>query len=323
MELDVISYCDLLDPSNPFAPKQLETALLNKGIVGVRNVPEFENTSLAYIEAARKFSALPEEIKQQYAPDRDNGDTEGYELGAEWFKNQNGEWQIDDKKASFYAFVPDLSRNKWPSDIDFKTSYLTLGELIFNTGKLLLNVMGLNEQVGLSHERLMGYGRMLHYHKENDATNGNPNWCGAHFDHGLFTGLLPAYYFRDGKLVDEPEEAGLYIDSHQSNDFEKIYASDKSILLFQVGEFGQLISNDRIRATKHKVKKANGGIERYTFALFYSPDDNVVIQSKSLLIADQRYTQHQTVDGSISYAKWQAASYDRYRANTTHFKSVY
>lgn len=314
MELDVISYDDLLDNSNLTARKNLESALLQKGIVGIRNVPEFEIKTRAYIAAARAFSALPEGIKQQYAPDRESGDTEGYELGAEWFKNKEGVWLTDDKKASFYAYIPDRDDNKWPREVDLRTAYLTLGELIFKTGKLLLDVMGLNEVVGLKHDLLVGYGRMLHYHKENDLTNENPNWCGAHFDHGVFTGLVPAYYFRDGKEVDEPIEAGLCIASSEDQVLEKIHANDKSILLFQVGEFGQLVSNDRIRATRHIVKKANGGIERFTFALFYSADDNAVIQSTSKLIQDARYKAHQTPDGSISYGDWQKASFERYRA---------
>jgi len=316
VELDIISYHDLLNPTHLTALQYLEAALLQKGIVGIRHIPEFESKTRAYIEAARHFSHLEDKIKQQYSPNRDVGETEGYELGAEWFKNQEGAWQIDDKKASYYAFVPDHARNKWPHEVDLKTPFLELGELIFNTGKLLLNAMGLNESVGLAHEALTGYGRMLHYHKESDVTNANPYWCGAHFDHGVFTGLMPAYYFRDGNEVDEPEEAGLYIKPTEGQEFEKINATDKSILLFQVGEFGQLISNDRIRATKHLVKKAKGGIERFTFALFYSAQDDVLIKPHSILTKDTRYAHHQLEDGSITYGKWQQASYERYRAKT-------
>jgi len=314
MNLDIISYHDLYDVKNTDIIKNLETALLQKGIVGIRNVPDFENKSRRYIDAARLFTALSESIKQQYAPNRDMGDTEGYELGAEWFKNQHGVWQIDDKKSSFYAFVPEKICNKWPREIDLKTPYLELGELIFKIGKKVLDVMGLNEQVGLNHDLLTGYGRMLHYHKENNVTNENPKWCGAHFDHGVFTGLMPAYYFCDGIAVDEPDEAGLHIIPTDASHFEKIHATDKSVLLFQVGEFGQLISNDRIKATKHQVMKAKNGIERYAFALFYLADDNCIINSRSELTLDDRYTHHQTADGSISHGQWHQASYARYRA---------
>ncbi len=313
MKLDIISYHDLLDRNNKSIKDVIEAALLQKGIVGIRDVPDFEITSERYVAAARQFSALNEKIKQQYTPERDAGSTEGYELGAERFINKKGEWQIDDSKASYYAFVPDRTENKWPAEVDLKTPYLVLGELIFKTGKQILDRVGLNAEAGLKHEEMLGYGRMLHYHKVNDANSGNPDWCGGHFDHGVFTGLMPAYYFRAGEPIPEPAEAGLYIKPTNSTQYEKFDAADKSVLLFQVGEFGQLISNDRIKATQHRVQKAKGEIERYTFALFHSAGNNTRIKSLSILTADERYKSNQKADGTLSYDEWQIASYARYR----------
>lgn len=315
MKLDIISYSDLINRENSTCLKTIEDALLYKGIIGIQNVPHFEQKLQRYIHASREFSVLHEKVKQKYAPDRNAGKTEGYELGAEWFKDKDEQWQIDDKKASFYAFVPDCSRNQWPAEVNLRTPYLELGQLIFDTGKLLLKQIGLNETVGLAHEKLVGYGRMLHYHKESDVTNSNPDWCGAHTDHGIFTGLVPAFYFYKGRELEEPEEAGLYIVPGGGHAFEKVIVPNKSILLFQVGEFGQLILNDRIKATRHKVVKAKGEVERYTFALFYSPEPNMVIQSKSILKEDLRYVHNQLKDGSISYENWEKASFERYRAS--------
>lgn len=315
MKPDIISLHDLNNSNKTESVKHLRTALLQKGIVGICDVPDFRKKSFNYIKAARQFSALDHSVRQKYAPNRDAGITEGYELGAERFKNKDGIWQVDDKKASYYAYVPENAKNRWPSEVDLKNPYQALGQLIFDTGKLILNAIGLNKKVGLHHDQLVGYGRMLHYHKEGEETNENPGWCGAHFDHGLFTGLIPAWYFRDGTEVDEPEEAGLYILPHDGSAFEKIIVSDKDILLFQTGEFGQLISDDRIRATKHKVLKAKGRIERFTFALFYSADDNTIIKSNSEMTKDERYKANQSPDGRISYGEWQNASFKRYRAD--------
>lgn len=175
--------------------------------------------------------------------------------------------------------------------------------------------MGLNECVGLPLYHLVGYGRMLHYLVDDSIQN--PNWCGAHLDHGVLTALMPAYYFRNGIEIDEPQDAGLYIMPSNSERFEKIDAADKSIMLFQVGEFLQLASNDRIRATKHLVKKTTGSVERFTFALFFSAQDDTVILSHSELTQDTRYLEHKSPDGSISYGEWEAASYERYRALQT------
>jgi len=312
--LDIISYHDLTSSENIKTLEKCANALQHKGILGVRDVPNFERVTREYIDVCRKFSALPENIKRQYEPDRDAGVTEGYELGAEKFLDETGEWQIDDKKASFYACVPDDARNRWPEEIDLKAPYIALGHLIFDTAKLMLKALRLDESINLDHAKLTGYGRMLHYHKEGDATNANPNWCGAHLDHGALTGLVPAYYYRDGVEIDEPAEAGLYIIPANGSEYEKVNANDKSILLFQIGEFAQLITNDRLRATRHVVKKSNDGVDRYTLALFCDPDIDLVVNSQSELAKDERYANYQSADGSISYGKWAEASYERYRA---------
>jgi isopenicillin N synthase-like dioxygenase len=164
---------------------------------------------------------------------------------------------------------------------------------------------------------MVGYGRMLHYHKVDDATYENLDWCGGHFDHGVFTGLMPAYYFHNGIPVAEPAEAGLYIMPSHSDQYEKFDAADKSILLFQVGEFGQLLSDDKIRATRHRVQKAQGEIERFTFALFYSASNETRVRSTSVLTEDDRYKSNQQEDGSMTYDEWQISSYARYRAVTS------
>jgi isopenicillin N synthase-like dioxygenase len=314
MQLDIISLQALRDPTQLDAHAAMEQALLNKGIVGISGVPYFLEKSRAFVKAALEFSQLPEAIKESYQPDRDSGDTEGYECGAERFKDPQGVWHVDDKKVSYYAWIPDEPRNIWPLEIDLKSSYLALGELIFQTGKVLLNVMGLNESIGIHHDRMKGHGRMLHYRKESDLTNINPNWCGGHFDHSLFTGLMPGYYFRDGVECPEPEEAGLNIDFRDGRGFQKVSVPDQSIMLFQVGELGQLVSNDRIRATKHLVTKSLGGIERIALALFWNIDPAYQITSTSELTQDSRFSENRSPEGYVTAAKWAEMSYARYLA---------
>lgn len=313
LELDVISYQDLVPNASQEAQNSLQQALFHQGIVGIADIPDFEKKSRQFIDAARAFEALPPAVKAQYAPNVAAGEMEGYELGAEQFQNNQGQWVIDDKKASFYAHIPDNRKNKWPCELDLQTPYLALAELIFSVGKQVMAAIGLDHQTGLDHTKLAALARLLHYHKEDQQTNDNPDWCGAHFDHGVFTGLLPAYYFKDGIEIEEPSEAGLYIVPTHSGSFEKIPSSRKDILLFQVGEFGQLATQDRIQATRHKVCKTSDGVERYTLALFYSLSDEVTICSDSSLSHDMRYQHYQAPDGSISYGAWHQASIDRYR----------
>lgn len=312
MKLEVIDYQDLIDPTKTEAHQQLERGLLTYGIAGVRNVPGFVQASEAYVAAARKFGELPAEIKAKYIPDRDSGKVEGYELGAEKFKDANGNWITDDKKASYYAMIPDEGNNLWPQEMDLSTPYMTLGNLIFKTCLQVLNVIGLNEKENITAENTSGHGRMLHYQTVRAEDEEN-DWCGAHFDHSIFTGLMPAYYFQNGAAVQEPAEAGLYIVPHHSDHLEKVSAPDKSVMLFQAGEFGQIISNDRIHATQHLVKKTPVGMERFSFALFVNIAHDYVTKSTSVLANDPRFKKMVKADGSITYGDWRTASYDRYR----------
>lgn len=313
MKLEVINYQDLVDPSKTEAHQKLEQALLTYGIVGVRDVPGFVQASQDYVAAARKFAALPAEIKAKYIPDRDAGKVEGYELGAEKFKDANDNWVTDDKKASYYAMIPDQGNNLWPQEMDLCTPYMTLGNLIFKTCLQVLNVIGLNEKVNISAANTSGHGRMLHYQTVRPDDTSVNDWCGAHFDHSIFTGLMPAHYFYNGDAVAEPADAGLYIVPHHGNQLEKVSVADKSVMLFQAGEFGQIISNDRIHATKHLVKKTPVGIERFTFALFVNIAHDYVVKSTSELVNDARYKEMMQADGSLTYGDWSAASYERYR----------
>lgn len=314
MKLNVISYDDLLADNNSDLVHTIHYALHESGIIGVKNIPQFIEKSKHFLDASRQFSYMDGTVKRQYAPDRDIGHTEGYELGAEHFKDEHGKWLVDDKKASYYAYVADNPRNKWPTELDLRTPYLNLAQLMFDTGKRLLDVIGINESMAINHDQLVGYGRMLHYHKESDSHTLNAYWCGAHLDHGLFTALMPAYYYKDGVDVEEPDDAGLYIKPTNGNEYEKVDANDKSVLYFQVGEFAQLASSDKICATKHLVKKAQDNIDRFTLAVFFDAADDTLIQSTSKIAQDNRYVESINAHDKVSYLAWSDASYARYHA---------
>lgn len=317
MNLEIISYGQLIK-KNQHAIKQLEAGFQNQGIVGIKDVPDFLVKVINHMKIAKTFSLLSDEIKQQYAPNREKNVIEGYELGSEWFKDHENQlrWQVDTNKASYYALIPDYSKNIWPKEVELRKPYIELGELIFSVGKIILNLLGLNEKVGLNHKLIHGCARMLHYQSKLEFFTSNENWCGSHADHGLLTGLIPSHYYCGDEEIEEPEEAGLYVKPFQSNTYEKVGAKDKSILFYQIGEFSQLISNDRLIATQHLVKKAYHGIERHTFALFFNPDLNFEINSSSFLTKDDRYRLQESSRGAITYAQWQQASYERYRVTS-------
>ncbi|MCB1135759.1 MAG: isopenicillin N synthase family oxygenase [Chlamydiia bacterium] len=309
LDLDVITYQELSE-GDAQALETLTRALHDKGIVGIRGVPEYEERYSAFIKASRDFHALPEDVKELYSAGREAADDcLGYESGKERFQLPSGDWVVDDLKTSYYAQVPNIPENKWPVEVDLEGPFQALGQLMAQTGELIMYQIGLlGEETGIHLEEGACLGRMLYYRKSENSQN--PHWCGAHFDHGLFTAILPAVYFVDGHEVAEPAEAGLFVRRHAGAPYKKVSANDPSVMMFQVGEFGQVISNDGIRATEHRVHKAEGAIERYTLALFFNAPFDTPIYSTSELTSDTRYGA-KTGEAS-TYRHWNKASYERY-----------
>jgi isopenicillin N synthase-like dioxygenase len=168
--------------------------------------------------------------------------------------------------------------------------------------------MGLLESISIDGTPRVG--RMLYYRKSGNTAAENPFWCGSHLDHGMFTALLPAFYFVNGQAVAEPREAGLFVKTTHDGVFKKVMADDPDVMLFQVGEFGQLVTNDAIRATEHRVHKASGTVERYTMALFFDAPMETVIRSTSELTKDSRYGA--AAGEPCTYLRWHEESFKRY-----------
>ncbi len=64
MQLEVISYHELIDSNNSKIIQIIKSALFRTGIVGVRDVPTFLEKSSDYIKSVRKFAAMDETIKR-------------------------------------------------------------------------------------------------------------------------------------------------------------------------------------------------------------------------------------------------------------------
>lgn len=308
LELDVISYEKLIQEDEETL-HTLHKALHKKGIVGVKGIPTYKEKYEQFLQVARAFSALPEDTKEYYKPNRDLGETFlGYEAGKEKFQRPNGEWVVDNLKTSYYAFVPDNSQNKWPVEVHLKDPFESLGTLMAKTGEMIMYKIGLLGDATFHLEEDACVGRMLYYRKSDN--NENPYCCGAHFDHGLFTAILPAVYFSNDVQIAEPMEAGLFVREPQTTTFKKVMANDLDVMMFQVGEFGQVITNDKIHATEHAVCKPLEAVERYTLAVFYNAPMELPISSTSVLTSDTRYGGK--AGESCTYRQWSDASFQRY-----------
>lgn len=307
LDLDVIAYEKFIQ-GDLDTLEMLDRALHEKGIVGMRGVPGYREKYEKFIQAAREFHSLPEEVKGKYQPNR-SITSMGYEIGKEKFQRPDGNWMVDDLKTSYYAIVPDNYKNIWPNEMNLREPFEELGEVMAQVGERILYKIGLlGGKTGLHLDEDSRIARMLYYRKSKN--NDNPFWCGAHLDHGLFTVLLPAIYFVRGEQIAEPSEAGLFIRVSDGAPFKKVRAEDYDVMLFQVGEFGQLATDDAIRATEHRVHKAVGEIERYTLALFFSAPWDVPIYSQSVLTRDARYG---GMPGEACYFRnWHEATLKRY-----------
>lgn len=269
--------------------EEITTQLCNDGFIAIKNVPDFFNCYQSFLEAAIKFIALNDEEKEKYIPT--NYYISGWSYGAESYNN------IQDKyKGSYYAEYPDSSENIWPDLLNFRGSYLKLANIIFEVGKQVLSLI--NCYTG----GLSATARMLYYNsiEEMNESEKNQNWCGLHRDHSLFTGLCSAAYLKDGNVIPEPADCGLIIEG-------KKITYDTDVLLFQVGEAAELISNGKITATNHRVKKAHGiRCERYTFAIFFNADPNFKIHSNVLKYNDRFHS-------GMKYKDWFEAAFKRYK----------
>ncbi len=287
---------------------RLKLALFRDGLIGIRNIPGYKEKLFNLFKTSKRFFSLSEETKEKYAP-RPGDVFRGYECGKEKFQRPDGKWVIDDLKTSFYAFTPDSDINIWPEEIDLNTPLIQMGELMAEMGRSVIKSINLfRSYADFDVEDCKTLARLLYYRKGEGTEKDNPVWCGDHFDHGLFTVLLPALYVKNNSVVEEPMEAGLFVKT--DNGYKKVIANDHNVLFFQVGEFGQLISDDRIRATKHKVKKAFGKVERYTMALFYNAPMDLEIRSTSKLTSDPRYPGRS--GDPCCYKQWNKASFERF-----------
>ncbi len=267
---------------------RLNQSFHDKGVVGLRGVPGFEKAYEAFLQSSRQFIGLSHEQRAAYTPS--DSYSRGWSYGIETFNNVT-----DAFKGSYYTKYPEdhaTVTNIWPTtDLpEFKQNYLDLVKVIFEMGKELLPLMDIPLKDVTSTARLLYYGP-IHNPKAVE-------WCGEHRDHGLITGLCAGTYYLEGKRVPHPSGTGLFIRG------EEVDVPD-NILLFQIGEVAELVTNGAVTATDHQVRKAIGGYERYTLALFINPRPNYVMNS-TLTKYNDRFSP------GMTFEEWDQRSYAKY-----------
>jgi len=260
-----------------------------EGFIAVRGIPGYEDAYEAFLNQARLFIKLSEEEKSKCSVEKYK--LQGWSSGKETFNGLQ-----DLSKSFYYALITGNDcENVWPDEslTGFKPAYLNLGKIITDTGLKILPLLGLDVNIPST------LGRMLHYSPvyETDADE-SPYWCGVHTGHGFMSGLCAATYIKGDEIVQKPENCGLYVR-------DKSVSIPRDALIFQISEVAELLSNGLLTATEHYVKKAFGGVERFTFALFFSPEKNFKMHSKLTKFEDR------FKDG-MTFEEWEEASTKKY-----------
>ena len=271
----------------------------SQGYIIVSNAPGFKKSYYNFMNNAFIFKNLSEVNKNKYK--KSNYYNNGWSYGVEGF---NG--VVDLHKGSYYAAFPDDHTNLWP-DHEFKTTYLKLGKIIFDVGKKILNLINFNLKATEINNAI---GRMIYYspvYKPAFLSN-NDYWFGEHKDHGIFTGMTPITFYKDGDKVSEPENIGLFVENYDIR-------LDDNMIMFYFGEAGELFSYGRFKASKYSVKKAYGGFEGISFSMFFNTNRNTPINSTITNYSD-RYI------AGMTYGEWCQAAFNKYYRLTPQKGSI-
>lgn len=320
LQLTVIDYQNLTNPSS-FTIQETKKALNRHGIIGIKGIPDYQINIENLINDAKKFYSLSPEEKEKYSPNRKAGEWVGYEMGKQKFRREDGSEVLSTSKCSYYAYVtngrldPQVVQNIWPpiNVCNLETTFMTIGYIMEGVIKKVIDITGCIQNTPILPDSFNAIGRLLQY-TSSDSSNSNP-WCEAHFDHGMFTALIPAYYWRDNEHIQEPEEAGFFV-TLSDNECYKVVVDDPTTLLLLVGEFAQLVTNGQLQAIKHEVRRAlDPKITRITQAVFLCPDPNETIISKDKLAQTDRYKM-KLIDGTIIIREDGACTYSDWHENS-------
>jgi len=230
----------------------------------------------------------------------------GWSYGKEKLKNDeydvykgsyynNPQYDVPTEDPELITKYPEVCLpNIWPKD-DFPSlepAFKSLGNLICEVGYLVTRSCDRcakmkfkeNYEDGILERTLResrsGKARLLYYYPIlSQEERSIDSWCGWHNDHGLITGLAPAYYqYVDDNSDEEircPDPyAGLYVKNRKGEILR--VRIPKDCLAFQIGLTAQVVTGGYLRATPHAVRALQYPdsirICRSTFAVFMQPN---------------------------------------------------
>lgn len=293
-----LDYQDLVDGKDLSAQIAEAFGFEGIGVLTVKNVPGFVEARERLLPLGRKFSDLPDEIKEKYVHP-DSFYSFGWSHGKEklqgvadvskgsYYANPQYDRPVEDEEIikKYPAFI---HPNIWPtSDLpELENAFKELGQLIVRVGTLVARQCDAyvrkqcpsypeHKLEQIIDKSLCCKARLLHYFpisSELPSVDDFSSWCGWHNDHGSLTGLTSAMFINENNqiIANSDPHAGLFARNRKS-ELVKIQIPIDHIG-FQIGETAQVHSGGILQATPHAVRGSNVfGVSRETFAVFMEP----------------------------------------------------
>lgn len=290
----IIDYQDLISKNQ--TNEILEGfGLYNLGILGVRNIPKYDENRLALLKLAKQLTSLPRESKAEMTM-RNDKDIVGWRES-----NNNPKDMLDYLKGSFYAnpeIDSPVNPGDWADNIWPKKSLPALEPAFKTLGQQIIHVLALVSQqidqmislkskfykpktmsdIASTHKNHKS--RLIYYYPQNEGKN---EWVSWHKDFTTLTALTTSMYLNHltGEIISDNEvenpNVGLFV-KNRNSELVKIRV-EPDTLLIQVGEIAQILSGGILEATPHGV--LNDGLQkdisRVVFAVFMQPKGDFTI----------------------------------------------
>jgi isopenicillin N synthase-like dioxygenase len=229
-------------------------------------------------QAARRFFATPEDVKQAIAINRIN---RGYL--AQGMARMHGAAHTDLKEVFFWgrelgpddeevrAGLPLCGPNQWPALEGFREAVMDYHDAIAGVGDRLLGAVALSLDAPPDffrphYRRAMTRGQLIRYPAPAGAVPAEQFGVAPHTDFGCVTLLLQ-------------ETPGLEVLTMQG---EWIAVPPvEGLLVVNIGDLLERWTNRRYPSTRHRVRNISGG-DRYSVAMFHDPDPQAIVDPRDL-----------------------------------------
>lgn len=261
------------------AARQLDDAACSSGFFYVTGHGLSPHLRAGLLDAAARFFALPESVKQRYYIG-DSKNHRGYVPPGEetFYAGTKDAKEAFDLSLDLPATDPDylagnrlLGPNRWPTEVpDFKIQVSAYYEAVTSLGRQLLRGLSLALGAAETHfdaqlVKPPSQLRLLHYPAQEEASD-SPG-IGAHTDYECFTILLAT---RPGLEV--LNASGRWIDAPPIAD----------AFVINIGDLFEVLSNGRWASTSHRVRKVVE--ERYSAPLFFNLDYHTTVAPLAHLV---------------------------------------